>query len=126
RSRATSRTAAPLRPIRRAPEPRSEPAADVLRQGRGVSGGVLVRCRWCGSRASRRRTAPPENVGSAALNETDRTRNAGPAEPAIAIRILGQVLLVVCLGIIKCGRVCDLRRDSAVAPRLEPLGIRVA
>src|ERR1043165_3004415 len=43
------------------------------------------------------------------------TAHAGAAEPAVAVRILRQVLLVVVLGVVELRRRKDFRRDRAVA-----------
>src|SRR6476646_10351885 len=47
--------------------------------------------------------------------DADRARDASPTQAAVAARVLGQVLLVVGLGVVKraCGR--DFGRDLAVA-----------
>src|SRR6187402_2298943 len=39
-------------------------------------------------------------------------RDPAAAQSAIAVRVLGEVLLVIFLGVIKLGRVTDLRRDG--------------
>src|SRR5690349_2952631 len=48
----------------------------------------------------------------------DLAGDAGPAEPAIAVRILGEILLVVVLGEIELGRVLDLGGDGPKPSRL--------
>jgi murein DD-endopeptidase MepM/ murein hydrolase activator NlpD len=67
-----------------------------------------------------------ENVGSAVWNplllrlgrrQPDRAAHARPAEPAVPVGVLREVLLVVVLGVVEVGRVEDLGRDVAV-PRL--------
>ena len=45
----------------------------------------------------------------------DRAGDAGAAEPAVAVRVLGQVLLVVVLGVVERPGLGDLGRDLAVA-----------
>src|SRR5262245_63126196 len=58
----------------------------------------------------------------------DLAGDAGAAEPAIAHRILGEILLVVVLGEIELRRVEDLGRDRTVAfrrKRLLVLGLRL-
>ena len=47
--------------------------------------------------------------------DADRAGHAGAAQPAVAARVLRQVLLVVVLGVEELGRVHDLGRDVAVA-----------
>src|SRR6185312_14003305 len=44
---------------------------------------------------------------------TDRTRNSSAFQPAITIRILRKILLVIILGIIELRRVLNFRRDRA-------------
>jgi len=54
---------------------------------------------------------------SGACHSTDASRTGDPraAEPAVAVRILGEVLLVVILGVIEGRRLADLGGDGAVA-----------
>src|SRR4051812_13246505 len=47
--------------------------------------------------------------------EPDRARDARAAETTVAVRVLGEVLLVVLLGVIKLRCVEDLRGNRAVA-----------
>ena len=47
--------------------------------------------------------------------DPNRAGHARAAETAVAVRVLGQVLLVVVLGVVELGRRDDLRRDRAVA-----------
>src|SRR5262249_30610567 len=57
----------------------------------------------------------------------DLASDAGTAEPAIAHRVLGEILLVIVLGKVELRRVEDLGRDGAVAlrrQRLLVLGLR--
>src|SRR5688572_33491802 len=58
---------------------------------------------------------------------SSRAGNAGAAQPAVAAGILGEVLLVVFLGIVELRRRTDLGRDRAeagLAERLLELGFR--
>src|SRR5687767_10129852 len=55
--------------------------------------------------------------------DADGTGHAGAAKAAIAIRILGQVLLMVILGEVERSRIQDLGRDRPVAFGSERLGI---
>src|SRR6186997_2928214 len=50
-----------------------------------------------------------------------RTRNAGAAEAAVAARVLGEVLLVVILGVVKLRRGADLGGDRSEAFGLQRL-----
>src|SRR5436190_11259976 len=52
---------------------------------------------------------------------TDRAAHTGAAEPAIARRALGQILLVIVLGEVERWRVEDLGRDRIEAALLERL-----
>src|SRR5215510_16469205 len=57
----------------------------------------------------------------------DLAGDAGAAEPAIAHRVLGEILLVIVLGEVELRRVEDLRGDRAIAlhlQRLLVLGLR--
>src|SRR4051794_13232698 len=49
----------------------------------------------------------------------DRARHAGATEPAVAVRVLGEVLLVVVLGVVEVLERGDLRRDLAVAAAVQ-------
>src|SRR5665213_4516231 len=51
----------------------------------------------------------------------DRARNAGAAETTIALRVLGEILLVVVLGEVERRTVHDLRGDGAVTLGLQLL-----
>src|SRR5262249_7618086 len=53
--------------------------------------------------------------------DSDRAGHAGAAEPAIAGRILGQVLLVIVLGEVELASRRDLGGDAAKAPRRQRL-----
>src|ERR1700681_2438832 len=57
-------------------------------------------------------------LGAGALAElggrADRARNAGAAQPAISVRILGEILLMVILGEIEFARIDDLGGDGAI------------
>src|SRR5215213_5585628 len=56
----------------------------------------------------------------------DWAAHARSAEPAVAVRVLGEVLLVVVLGVVVLARVGDLGRDLAVPGGGEALGVDVA
>src|SRR5258708_502596 len=56
--------------------------------------------------------------------DADRAAHARAAEPAIAHRVLGEVLLVVVLGEVEGGRVENLGGNRSETPRRERLGIR--
>src|SRR5579885_2160583 len=58
--------------------------------------------------------------------DPDRAADAGAAQPAIAVRVLGQVLLVIILGVVEGPGLGDLRGDRAIARRRQPLLIAVA
>src|SRR5215211_271867 len=51
--------------------------------------------------------------------EPDRARDAGAAQAAVAVRVLGQVLLVVGLGVVERAGGGDLGRDHAVTGRAQ-------
>src|SRR5215204_7717295 len=63
----------------------------------------------------------PKRGGPALGAQPDRARHARPAQPAVAVRHLGEVLLVVVLGVVEVARGRDLRRDLAVARAREAL-----
>src|SRR5678816_3427855 len=46
---------------------------------------------------------------------TDRTAHPRAAEPAVPIRVLVEILLMVALGVVERRRLGDLRRDATVA-----------
>src|SRR6185503_1370602 len=46
--------------------------------------------------------------------ETDRAAHAGAAEAAIAVRVLGEILLMIILGVVERRRIEDLGRDPVV------------
>src|SRR5258705_3199604 len=72
----------------------------------------------CGARPWRR----PSLRSNAGRNaRADRAAHAGAAEPAIARRVLGQILLVIVLGEVERRRVDDLGRDRIEAALLERL-----
>src|SRR5262249_19712401 len=76
--------------------------------------------RWCWPRSPCSSLAPASK--SRTSLEPDRARHAGATNAAVAPRVLGQVLLVIVLGVIERGRVEDLGGDPAVAPlRQHPL-----
>src|SRR5690349_10268897 len=54
--------------------------------------------------------------------DAHRAGDAGASEPAVPVRVLGQVLLVVVLGVVERAGGCDLGRDLAVAGALQALG----
>src|SRR5262245_34569757 len=54
-------------------------------------------------------------IQSARLGDAGRTADAGSADPAVAPGILGEVLLVVVLGVVERRGIADLGRDLAVA-----------
>src|ERR1700756_372810 len=68
-------------------------------------------------------TLLPSQLGSRSGRDADADRagHAGAAEPAIARRILGEVLLVIVLGEIECARRRDLGGDAAKTPRRQRL-----
>src|SRR5712691_2778837 len=53
----------------------------------------------------------------------DRAAHAGAAEPAIAHRVLGEILLMIILGEIERRRVADLGGDGSVTFRSQRLGV---
>src|SRR3954451_8450733 len=57
-------------------------------------------------------------------SETDRAAHAGPAQAAVAVGDLRQVLLVVVLGVVELAKGRDLGRDLAVAGLAQALGER--
>src|SRR5689334_23309354 len=63
--------------------------------------------------------SPAMTQMSGADADADRTRHAGAAEPAIARRILGEILLMIVLGKIEFARRRDLGGDLA-----EPFGCK--
>src|SRR5579872_5093828 len=65
------------------------------------------------------------SIGRADLG-ADRAGDAGAAQPAIAERVLGQILLVIVLGKIKRRRLADLGGDRAVAGAGEPRLVALA
>src|SRR4051794_10311146 len=60
---------------------------------------------------------PPQEraLALAGLRHADRAAHTGAAEPAVAVRILREVLLVVALRVVELAEGSDLRRDLAVA-----------
>src|SRR5207245_11628512 len=58
--------------------------------------------------------------------DAGRARAARAARPAIAARVLGEILLVVLLGVVELGRVDDLGGDATVARLREHALIGVA
>src|SRR5204862_1897864 len=58
--------------------------------------------------------------------DADRAGHARPADPAVAARVLVQVLLVVVLGREERARLGDLGRDLAAVVRAQGLGVGVA
>src|SRR5215213_60837 len=67
------------------------------------------RSRWVP--ATCRSRTPSRSSGA----EADRAAHSGPAKPAVAGRVLLEVLLVVVLGVVEGARLRDLGRDLAVA-----------
>src|SRR5712691_2666871 len=67
-----------------------------------------------------------EESGRSGSREPSRAAHAGAAAAAIAPRVLGEVLLVVVLGIVELGRRADLRRDGLVAGLAEHALVGVA
>src|SRR5689334_22348783 len=66
--------------------------------------------------AGRCRASWPEQVAADALRaDADRAAHAGAAEPAVAVRVLAQVLLVIVLGVVEHRRRQDLGGDRRVA-----------
>src|SRR5216110_1293724 len=56
------------------------------------------------------------SIGRLGLNaNTDRTADAGAAEAAVSVGILGEVLLMIVLGVIEFGRRQDLSGDGSEA-----------
>src|SRR5262252_7400860 len=69
---------------------------------------------------SRRRRSGSSLRGLRRLaRDTDRAAHAGPAQAAIAHRVLRQILLVIVLGEVERRRIEDLRCDRTETPRLE-------
>src|SRR5262245_66424140 len=69
---------------------------------------------------------PPDSASPIPLlrrdrGDPDRARHTGTAQPAIAHRVLGEVLLMIVLGEIERRRLEDLGGDGAVMPRLQRL-----
>src|SRR6478752_3402641 len=58
---------------------------------------------------------------SVGAGEADRTAHAGPAQSAVTTRVLGEVLLVVVLGVEERRRCDDLRGDRRESRRVELL-----
>src|SRR5437764_2331073 len=59
-----------------------------------------------------------------ARGQPDRAAHAGPAQAAVAVRVLGEVLLVVGLGVIELAGRRDLGRDLAVAGLRQLVAVR--
>src|SRR5918997_232987 len=61
----------------------------------------------------------PSNADATAARlrrgDADRAGHAGPAQPAVPVRVLREVLLVVRLGVVERGGLGDLSRDVPVA-----------
>src|SRR4051794_3374334 len=69
-------------------------------------------------------TCPPARVSAlgAGLDDTDRAADAGAAQPAVAVRHLVQVLLVVVLGVVERSGLAGgprIRRDLSEAELVE-------
>src|SRR5574337_320288 len=88
---------------------------------------VSVIASWPHSASASSRTSPP--IASLAisrlrsnrcgaifirLRHADRTAHARAAQAAIAPRVLGEILLVILLGVVELGRQANLRGDRAV------------
>src|SRR5207248_8001673 len=65
-------------------------------------------------------------LSSRGRSEADRAAHTGSTEPAVAVRILLEILLVVILGVVELRRGQDLRGDRAMAGCLQPLLVRIA
>src|SRR5207245_933407 len=65
-------------------------------------------------------------VTGSLLDEAGRTGDAGAAETAVAAWILGEILLVIVLGVVELWRVENLGRDRAVARLREQALIGIA
>ena len=83
----------------------------IATRGFGEPSGGARRDR-CRPRASGRRRSADR---LAAGRQADGAADAGTANPAVPIRVLGQVLLVVLLGVVERTRFADLGRDVAVS-----------
>src|SRR5689334_19977351 len=68
-----------------------------------------------GSSAASSRATSRAAIPSPEGNRTSHALDARPANPAIAARVLRQILLVVGLGVVERRRVGDLRGDRAIA-----------
>src|SRR5664280_1095993 len=55
------------------------------------------------------------------IEHANRTADSGSCQPAVAVRVLLEVLLVVALGEVELGGGTDFGRDRAFAGGLEPL-----
>src|SRR5258707_8458870 len=53
--------------------------------------------------------------GRGGLDEARRAGDTGAADAAVAPRVLGEVLLVIVLGVVELERLTDLGRDRSVA-----------
>src|SRR5579859_6318995 len=69
---------------------------------------------------------PPPQVLFGRDAGADRAADPGPAKPAIAERVLRQILLVIILGEIELRRLADFGRDGVVSRALEPRLIALA
>src|SRR5690242_17459381 len=69
--------------------------------------------------------APPLRGGVSLLRQPHRAADAGATEAAVALGVLGEVLLVVVLGVVELGRREDLGGDRAVARLAQHLLVRV-
>src|SRR5262249_39903845 len=59
------------------------------------------------------------------VGEARRALDAGAAQPAIAPRVLCEILLMIVLGVVELGRFHDLRRDRAITRRAQQALVRV-
>src|SRR5688572_32764613 len=99
-------------------------SADLTRASFNLTRPAAIAC-WARLRVLKKRAA--HSHLSRRSQCSDRTGNAGAAQPAVAAGILGEVLLVVFLGIVELRRRTDLGRDRAeagLAERLLKLGLR--
>src|SRR5688572_19339703 len=66
---------------------------------------------------------PPPGPGARRGRDADRAGHSRAAEPAVAARVLGEILLVVVLGEVERPGLDDLRRDRPVAARFQRLAV---
>src|SRR5439155_15235559 len=70
--------------------------------------------------------SPPCSLTPTSCSFGYRARHTCPLQPAVPVRHLEQVLLVVVLGVVEGPRRHDLRRDRLLAGRLERTVVLVA